>query len=297
MTSHDNEAIEEARAALRDAEAALQHALDDKAEAVAAERQRLAELAHEINTPLNALLGYAHIMSEQMMGPLDNPTYLEQARIIYHAAMHLQSVCEGILSVASADAEPEIAISEVDVAEMIDGVIELFRGMADQRGIELAANVAADFPRLQTDPRRLHQIIINLVSNAIKFTPSGGNVAVQAVVNDQRDAMIFIVADNGPGVAAEKLYELRKPFKRGMRPSPHGDHGTGLGLSIAARLANEILGDLWLASEEGIGTLAIVELPISFEIGRSKKADAAIILDGKSLIDFVPYRSIHKPKS
>ncbi len=288
--------VEQARAALKNAEAALERALGNEQKVVAQERQRLGELAHEINTPLNAMIGYTHIMAEELLGPAGNSQYQDYAKIVYRAAMHLQSVCEGILSSGADSAVSEDDLADVDVSRVIDGVIKLFSGMAEERGITLSAEIQKDFPILNTDPRRLNQILINLVSNAIKFTPSGGSVAVQAETDAESGAMIFVVADNGQGMAPETLRAALEPVRKVQPPgqSPHGDKGTGMGLAVASRLAQEIKGDLLLASEQGVGTLAAIELPISFQTGRKKKAGNAVILDGKSILDFAPHRSIHK---
>lgn len=286
--------VEQARAALKNAEAALESALEREQMAVEKERQRLGELAHEINTPLNALIGYAHIMAQELMGPVANPVYQEHAEIIYRAAVHLQGLTEGILrGPEEAGVNPE-DLAEVDVSYAIEGVIKLFSGMAEERGVELKADIADDFPTLKTDPRRLNQILINLVSNAVKFTPRGGNVSVQAETHADSGAMILVIADNGQGMDEETLRAAMQPHQRSASDSPHGDPGSGLGLNIAARMAKEIRGDLWLASEEGIGTVAAIKMPIAYDRPVSGDADAAVILKGRSVLDFAPYRSIHK---
>ena len=286
--------VDQAREALINAEAALQQALGAEQQSVARERQRLNELAHEINTPLNAMIGYAHIMAEELLGPVGNPKYLEHARIVYQASMHLQSVCEGILSVASDAKTPEINLSKVDLRQLTDGIIKLFTGMAEERGITLAAEIDNEFPQLHTDPHRLNQILINLVSNAIKFTPRGGSVSVHAETHPESGAMILVIADNGQGIAPDKLRDAIQPYQKGESASPHGDNGTGLGLTIASRLASEIRGELYLKSEEGIGTIAAIEMPISYDAGRDETSKTTVILEGRGVLDFAPHRAIHK---
>ncbi|MBT6093301.1 MAG: HAMP domain-containing histidine kinase [Rhodospirillaceae bacterium] len=292
--STEPQTVEQARAALKKAEAALEHALGNEKKIIAKERQRLGELAHEINTPLNAMIGYTHIMAEELLGPAGNPKYQDYAKTVYRAAMHLQSVCEGILSTNADAGVSDDDLADVDVSRVIDGVLKLFAGMAEERGIVLSSEIEDGFPILNTDPRRLNQILINLVSNAIKYTPRGGSVAVQAETRTDSGAMVFVVADNGQGMAPETLRKIAQPHRTTPGISPHGDSGSGMGLSIASRLIDEIRGDLWLASEEGVGTLAAIELPISFKVDRTKTPDTAVILEGKSILDFAPHRAIHK---
>jgi signal transduction histidine kinase len=286
--------VEQARAALINAEAALEHALGAEQKSVVRERQRLSELAHEINTPLNAMIGYTYIIAEELLGPLGNPKYLEQARIIYQASMHLQSICEDILSVASDIKTPEINLAEVNLSQLTDGIIKLFTGMAEERGVTLAAEIDNEFPQLRTDPRRLNQILINLVSNAIKFTLRGGSVIVQAETHPESGVMILVIADNGQGMAPDKLRDAIQPYQKDDSASPHGDSGSGLGLAIASRLTNEIQGGLLLKSEEGIGTIAAIEMPISYDSGHVENSGCTVILEGKGVLDFAPHRAIHK---
>ena len=262
------ETIEDAKAALRRAETALQQTLDREREIRQSERQRLAELAHEIKTPLNAMLGYTHMMSDQMLGDIGDPRYVEFARTVHDATKHLQEICDRILDHGSENADGPIDIAEVDVGEVAARVVRLFSRMATERGVNLAADVPTDFPNLRTDPKRLNQILMNLVSNAIKFTPSGGSVRIEAEYDEHSGAMIFVVADTGQVMCGPRLKDAVEPYKKGGRASPHGDDGIGLGLSIVDQLATQLRGELRLVSERDLGTVASICLPLSYDQDR-----------------------------
>jgi two-component system, cell cycle sensor histidine kinase PleC len=288
-----NNDTNDATQALRNAEGALERALEREQHEIEEQRQYLAELAHEIKTPLNALLGYAHIMSEEIHGPLGAPEYKDYTRTIFDAATHLQKICDGILGDDDEDRGP-LEIEDVDVGQMIDGVVRMFAGMAADRDVNLGSQIADAFPILRTDARRLNQVLINLVSNAVKFTPGGGSVSVEAEYNETTGAMIFVVSDTGEGIAPERLKNITRPFENGAATSPHGDKSTGLGLSIAERFARQLKGELRVASEENVGTFASVCLPLNFDADQTPTGHAEFIDAAHTSVSFPSYLSKRK---
>lgn len=261
--SHSIDNLTEAKNALRSAETALEQALDTETKLVADQQQRIAELAHEIRTPLNAVVGYAQMISEEVLGEIGNPAYKEHAKTIHQAGLHLMQVCDTLVGEFLEGDQPiESSFDAVDAGAVVDGVVKLFSWMAKERGITLEANMDADFPQLKTDATRLNQVLINLVSNAIKYTPKGGTVGIQGRFDEENGAMILIIQDDGNGISEEDLLKIRLPFERGSMASPHGDEGSGLGLSIAGRLVRELTGQLEISSQEGIGTMVTITLPI-----------------------------------
>ncbi len=254
--------LTDATNALRDAEAALSQALDSETSLLEAQQQRIAELAHEIRTPLNAVIGYAQMISEETLGDIGNPAYKDHARTIHQAGMHLMEICDTLLGEFLNTSEAsESPSEETDARQTIAGVINLFSWMAKERGVTLSSEIDENFPLLKTNARQLNQILINLVSNAIKFTPRGGTVGINGRVDKQSGAMILIVQDNGTGISEVDLLKIRKPFEQGSISSPHGDQGTGLGLSIASRLVDELGGEMEIASQDGDGTIVTITLP------------------------------------
>lgn len=284
--AHEFKTVEEARAALRRAESALQVAVDREREIRVAEHGRLAELAHEIKTPLNAMLGYTSMLSDQILGDMGDPRYGDYARTVHEAAQHLQDICDRILGHFRDDADGPIDVIDVDVGDLADSVVRLFARMAEERGVHLSATVPDGFPSLRTDPKRLSQILMNLVSNAIKFTPRGGSVRIVAEYDSASGAMIFVVADTGQGMSESRMKAAIQPYRHDGQASPHGDKGEGLGLSIVDQLARQLQGELRLASEEGVGTVASVCLPLAYDGAAASATHAdlpADLVDGKSV--------------
>ena len=247
--------------ALEHAEKALSSALDRELRQTDEYKNSFAEFAHEIKTPLTAILGYLDIMRMEINGPLGHPSYLEYIDVVHDSSHHLMRLCDQFLSDRTESSE--LIKEEVDVSVMIDGVKKLFEPIAEKRGVELTADISLEFPKLHTDPVRLNQILINLVSNSIKYTPSGGNVDIQARYHETTGAMIFVVQDNGQGMSVEDTKNIFKPYTTAENMSPHGDDSTGLGLSIVNRLMNDIHGELALTTRTGEGTIVRLAFPIS----------------------------------
>lgn len=262
--THSIDTLTNAKNALRRAEVALEKALTNETDVVAAQQQRIAELAHEFRTPLNAVIGYAQMISEEVLGEIGNPAYKDHANTIHQAGLHLLQVCDTLLGEFLDEGEAtEIKSEETDAGQIISGVLNLFTWMAKERGVALNSEMDTDFPLLKTDATRLNQVLINLVSNAIKYTPNGGHVCVQGRFDEENGAMILVVQDDGTGISEDDLLKVRKPFERGSAASPHGDGGSGLGLSIAGRLIQELNGKLEISSQQGVGTLVSISLPIA----------------------------------
>ncbi|MCW8835264.1 MAG: HAMP domain-containing histidine kinase [Rhodospirillales bacterium] len=251
--------------ALREAERAL-------AGALARERDnewQLAELAHELRTPLSAMLTGSEVIAGEHLGPLKE-SYRNQAQVVHTAAQQLLAICDRILSEAMAreKGETRSIIKEVNAASMVKDVHQLFAGMAEKRNVKFSASLPPNFPILHTDPVKLHQVLSNVVSNAIKFTPSRGKVTISGNYDSKKDAAIIVVADQGRGMSAMELMNVMQPFVQVDDAAQHGDSGTGLGLAISARLMKELGGRLEVRSQEGVGTVVALHIPP--KAGKSK---------------------------
>jgi len=288
--ANESKKLSDARKALRDAEMALEYALNNEKTGFTQQQQRIAELAHEVRTPLNAVIGYAQIISEQLMGPLGTPEYVDYARTIHRAAFHLLQVCDGMLDEFSPGQRTStLKLEDVDAREIINAVVNLFSEMARERGIRLTASADHDFPKLRTDPTRLNQILINLVSNAIKFTPAGGAVNVAARMDSEDGAMILVIQDNGTGMSEAEMIERLEPFSKSDSPSPHGDEGSGLGLAIAHRLIGELQGQICMSSAKGQGTIMSIRLPLDGVNPDTPPPDKRILVRQAQSDDFSPF--------
>jgi len=250
-----------AKTVLMEAEKALSRALGRELRQTSEHKNAFAEFVHEIRTPLNAIMGYLDMLHHEINGPLGHPDYNEYIDIVYKSSQHLQQLCDQLLT---EDMEKmELTIEEIDVSVTIDGVKNLFLPIAEKRNITLKGSVSEGFPTLHTDPVRLNQILINLVSNSIKYTQPGGTVEIMARYHENSGAMIFVIQDNGQGMSTEDTKHVFDAYKVSETPSPHGDPSTGLGLNIVNRLIKDMYGELALCSYKDEGTLVRLAFPIS----------------------------------
>ena len=254
--------LQGARAELRKAEAALAKAIDSKRKLVDEQHQRIAELAHEIKTPLTAMMGFAEIMKDQRLGPIGNKAYVDNAKAVFSAATHILGVCNSVLvSDPTGEDLPDLEKQEVNVRAMITEVVAVFKEMASQRGVELRTRVPTAFPKVHTDPVRLQQVLFNIISNAVKFTPSGGRVSVNGRIDPRDGALIVIIRDQGRGMTDSQIEKMLKPYKQDPTASPHGDAGFGLGLPMALSIMDTLGGKLELRSVLNVGSIVTLKLP------------------------------------
>ena len=247
---------------LREAEAAraAAEAARRKAEADAAGRARfLANMSHELRTPLNAIMGFSDIMRVRLFGDLPGK-YAEYAELIHESGGHLLDVINDVLDMSKIEASKFQLSREVfDAREAVNASLRLVRVQADDAGVALRGVLPADPLEIDADRRALKQIVLNLVSNALKFTPAGGSVTVSA--DRAGDAFELVVADTGVGIAAEDLERLGKPYEQAGDAEGRAQ-GTGLGLSLVRAFAELHGGRMTLESRLGEGTAVTVRLPV-----------------------------------
>lgn len=247
-------------------DATLQHARETELDAARIEAEDLAQarsrfiahLSHELRTPLNAVLGFSEMMKEQLVGPLSE-RYVDYAASIYKAGSHLLDMIGNVLDFSRIDADRyELHREEVDARDLADAALALVRVQAEEKAVALSADLPAEPLLLQADQRALKQILVNLLGNAVKFTPMNGSVALSAV-EDGKDVVIT-VRDTGVGISANDLKRLGRPYEQ-AGDARQKSQGTGLGLSLARSLAELHGGTLTLESTVGEGTTATVRLP------------------------------------
>ena len=225
----------------------------------------LANMSHELRTPLNAILGFSEIIAQECFGPTGSPRYKEYAGDIHSSGAHLLSLINDLLDVAKIEAgKMEIEPQPLDAPRTFDIALKLIGAKAREKHQELVIAVDASAPPLFADERALKQILINLVSNAVKFTPEGGRI--QVVGSAARGGGFQIsVQDNGPGIPREKLDRIFTPFSQVDNRYDRQAGGTGLGLALIRGLAELHGGRAWLESEPGKGCCAYVVLPCEGE--------------------------------
>ena len=248
----------------RELEDTRDEALRKRFEAEAANASKtafLANMSHELRTPLNAILGFSEIIQKECFGPAGSPKYVEYSGDIHASGKHLLSLINDLLDVAKIEAgKMEIQPHALDARSEFDAALKLTGAKARERRQELTIEIDRNAPTLYADERALKQILINLVSNAVKFTPEGGRISV--VGGLARDGGFQImVRDNGPGIARAKIDKIFIPFNQVDNRYDRQAGGTGLGLALVRGLAELHGGRAWIESEPGRGCSAFVVLP------------------------------------
>jgi two-component system, cell cycle sensor histidine kinase DivJ len=242
-------------------ESELLRARDDAESASRAKTQFLANMSHELRTPLNAVIGFSEILDRELYGKLGEARYRDYAKLIHASGEHLLTVVNEILDMSKIEAGKFNIVKEpFDLAPLVKSCCDIMRHTAEQRSLSLIVDVAPGIPELPADKRACKQMLLNLISNAIKFTEPGGWVRVSA--RQKGDKVALSVADNGIGIAEGDLPKLGNPFVQANNSYSRSHDGAGLGLSVVKGLARLHGGRLELVSELGQGTTATVVLPL-----------------------------------
>jgi len=233
----------------------------DQAEAANRAKSRfLANMSHELRTPLNAIIGFSEVMTQEMFGPVGSPRYLDYARVINESGGHLLELINGILDMSKIEAGKFELCEEIfDLDEVATQAVRFVKLQSDRKGVALKTSIAPDAKSMFADKRGVKQILVNLVTNGVKFTPRGGEVRVVAT----RDArgLVITVSDTGVGIGAADLKRLGQPFEQVEGEHVRSQEGTGLGLALVKALATLHGGEVRLDSMLGEGTAVTVTLP------------------------------------
>lgn len=220
----------------------------------------LADLSHEMRTPLNAVIGFAETIERETFGPIGHQNYRQYAEHIRMAGRHLLDLVNVVLDISRVEADRyRLVRADVDPAALARECAGMMSQAAEAAGLRLRLDIADALPRCRLDPRALRQILINLLSNAIKFTSDG---EISLAVARKGDAISFIVTDDGVGMSPEALQKIGARFTAAHSAGVRGQGGSGLGLSLAIALAELHGGAIDLASAPGEGLRAEVRLPI-----------------------------------
>ena len=222
----------------------------------------LANMSHELRTPLNAILGFSEIIAQECFGPVGSQRYRDYAGDIHASGAHLLSLINDLLDVAKIEAgRMDIAPHPLDPGRVFDVALKLIAIKAREKDQTVAITVEHGAPPLYADERAVKQILINLVSNAVKFTPVGGHIEVVGGKSRDGDFQIT-VRDNGPGIPPDKVEMIFSPFNQVDNRFDRQAGGTGLGLALVKGLAELHGGRAWLESEFGKGCSVFVALPV-----------------------------------
>jgi two-component system cell cycle sensor histidine kinase PleC len=236
------------------AEDNLRQAMADAEAASAAKSHFLANMSHELRTPLNAIIGFSEIIMRELFGPLGSERYRGYMRDINESANLLLELITDILDFSKAESGMlDIEEQPVDIGDDIKWTLRIQAERAERRQVTLVENVPDDLPYLRGDKRRLRQVLLNLVSNAIKFTEAGGRITLCAA-REEDGGIVVSVEDTGIGIAEEDIARVLEPFVQLNRPRSLAHEGTGLGLPLCKQLVEFNGGTLSIESKPGEGT-------------------------------------------
>jgi len=223
----------------------------------------LATMSHELRTPLNAIMGFSEVMKTEILGPMHNKTYQEYAGNIYESGKHLLNLINEILDLSRIEAgRYELHEEPVRITDIVEDCQRLLKLRAESKGLQMTEHFDRDLPQVWVDPRAVRQVCLNLMSNALKFTPRGGRITC-TVANTEDGGMLFSVRDTGPGIPKEEIPKVLQAFGQGSLAHQTAEGGTGLGLPIVQNLIELHGGHFELHSELRKGTEAIVFFPRS----------------------------------
>jgi signal transduction histidine kinase len=226
-----------------------------------AKTEFLANMSHELRTPLNAIIGFAEVMHMELLGPIGNQQYHGYVGDIHDSARHLLGLINDILDVAKIEAgRADLMETTVDLRAIFEAVARLIRERAVRAEVRLDVSLQPGLPPLTADERKMKQILINLLSNSVKFTPAGGIIRLIARLDEAGD-LIIVVADTGIGIAAEDIEKVLEPFGQVDSSMSRKHRGTGLGLPLTRGLVEIHGGSFKLESTPGTGTTVTLRFP------------------------------------
>ena len=257
-------------------EAEIERAKRDAEQASASKDRFIATLSHELRTPLNAIIGFAEMLASPTLSPKDPGKREEYAAIIGTSGQHLLAVVNSLLDLSKLDAGRfELCCEPFDVDELIRACCDMVGLKAEQAGVTLRSEIAAGLEPLSGDRRACKQIVLNLLSNALKFTPPGGRVSVAA--RPDGNAVLVSVQDTGIGITPRDLARLGDPFFQVRSDYDRPYEGTGLGLSVVKGLVGLHGGTITVESAPGEGTRIAVRLPLDGRRAQAAQAPLAKI--------------------
>ena len=240
-----------------------------------AKSEFLANMSHELRTPLNAIIGFSDVLKQELFGPIANERYADYVRDINDSGNHLLGIINDVLDLSKAEAgKISLQEEEVDLVRCVNDAVRLCRVRAASANVTLSIQTVDDFIFAVVDERLLRQIVLNLLTNAIKFTQPGGFVTVR-ITADPVSGIFIEVRDTGIGIAPDDIARVLKPFEQVETSLSRKHGGTGLGLPLTAKLVELHGGKMAIESEIDRGTRVVVELPAA----RLRRPPAELLLD------------------
>jgi signal transduction histidine kinase len=219
----------------------------------------LAKISHEIRTPMNAIIGFAEVMMEERLGPIGNPKYKEYLGDIRTSGKHVVSLVNDLLDLAKIEAgRMEMNFAATDLNAVLSSTIGIIQPQANANRVLVRTQLAQKLPQVVADERSIRQIILNMLSNATRFTESGGQVIVATTLLETGEAVIRI-RDTGVGMSPSEIEQALEPFRQVGTRRDHG--GTGLGLPLTKALVEANRASFAIRSAPGEGTMVEIIFP------------------------------------
>ncbi len=281
--------LEAAQRQLKEQEANLIRLAEDlkivRDQADAANRAKsefLASMSHELRTPLNAIIGFSQIIKDETFGPVGSFQYREYSQDIYESGQHLLGLINDILDLSKIESgADELYEDKIEIPEIIRSTLKLVVHRANKGGIKLELELPDQLPALRADERKLKQILVNLLTNAIKFTEAGGEVTLRAWCR-MDSGYVFQITDTGIGIAPEDITKALSRFGQVEGALNRQYEGTGLGLPLTKALVEQHGGILDLQSEVGVGTTVTIRIPAT-RIMRSQQGMHGLGVDDREV--------------
>jgi PAS domain S-box-containing protein len=221
----------------------------------------LAKISHEIRTPLNAIIGFSEVMMEERFGPVGNERYRDYLKDIHASGGHVLSLINDLLDLSKIEAgKLELAFTSVDLNDMVQSTVAIMQPQANRERVIIRSSLQPRLPNVVADSRSLRQIVLNLLSNSVKFTPAGGQIIVSTGLSDAGEAVLR-VRDTGVGMTEAELKAAMEPFRQVATSSPRAAKGTGLGLPLTKALVEANRASFGISSTPNQGTLVEVVFP------------------------------------
>lgn len=257
---------------LKQQQLALEEANNVAVESGEAQRRFLMTMSHELRTPLNAIIGFSDILKQELFGSLPHERHSEYVELIQDSGQHLLQVVNDLLDLSRIEAgRYQLSVQSFNILEIADATVKMLQPMARQGKVTVACDILPTLPEIVADKRACQQILINLISNAIKFTPEGGHVRITARQHGR--SIKLRVKDTGIGIDEAFMENLGQPFRQADSGYDRQYEGSGLGLSVVKGIVDLHGGDLEIRSTRNVGTSVTVTLPIKTKVARPVPAD------------------------
>ncbi|HEY9079180.1 ATP-binding protein [Magnetovibrio sp.] len=231
----------------------------------------LANMSHELRTPLNAIIGFSDLMNNQVLGPVGNDQYQSYLKDIHDSGHHLLGVINDVLDVSKIEAGKfTVSLQDVALSDLLEKAYRFTTGQAQSAGVRLHMNFDDNLPLVKADPRKSLQTLLNILSNAVKFTPEGGSITVDTAL--ELEHVRVTITDTGIGMSHREMTRALKPFEQIDTRLERRYEGTGLGLYLAKSFAEHGGGSLTIKSAKGKGTAISITFPLAdMRLGQSSK--------------------------